>query len=264
MARSRTLLSATLILGGVLLGLRTAPGRPATSAPGPAAPETSFVQLGSGEQAAGAFVAWPAGRQAAPGIVVVHEWWGLNGQIRDVARRLSSQGYIAIVPDLYHGKVASDPMKAHELVRGLEETEALGTLEAAVAWVRAQPRGAKSRVGVIGFCMGGGLAQNLALQDPGVSAVVMFYGSPETDPEKLAKLKGALQAHYGELDEGIPVKRVDEFRAAFQKSGRSAEIYVYPGAGHAFMHEGLPSYRPDAARQAWARTLSFFQKHLRG
>jgi carboxymethylenebutenolidase len=264
MHRSRTLLAATLTLGGVLLGSRAVPGRPAASGVRPAAPETSFVQLGSGEQAAGAFVAWPAGRQVAPGIVVVHEWWGLNGQIREVARKLSSQGYLAIVPDLYHGKVASDPMKAHELMRGLEDAEALGTLEAAVAWVRAQPRAAKSRVGVLGFCMGGGLAQGLALQDPGVSAAVMFYGGPQTDPEKLAKLKGALQAHFGEQDEGIPMKRVDEFRAAFQKAGRSAEIYVYPGAGHAFMHDGLPSYRPDAARQAWARTLAFFQKHLRG
>lgn len=264
MHRSRTLLAATLILGGVLLGSHAAPGRSATAAPKPAAAETSFVQLGSGEQVEGAFVSWPAGNQAAPGIVVVHEWWGLNGQIRQVAKRLSSQGYVAIVPDLYHGKVADDPMRAHELMRGLEDEEALGTLEAAVAWLRAQPRGAKSRVGVLGFCMGGGLAQNLALQDPGVSAAVMFYGGPQTDPEKLAKLKGALQAHFGEQDEGIPIKRVDEFRAAFQKAGRSAEIYVYPGAGHAFMHDGLPSYRPDAARQAWARTLAFLQKHLRG
>jgi len=264
MRHPRILLAAVLLLGGALPATHAAPGRSAASAPKAAAAETSFVQLGSGDQVAGAFVASPAGRQASPGIVVVHEWWGLNGQIREVAQRLASQGYLAIVPDLYHGKVADDPMKAHELMRGLEEPEAMRTLEAAVAWLRAQPRAAKSRVGVIGFCMGGGLAQNLALADPSVSAAVMFYGGPETDPEKLARLKGALQAHFGADDEGIPVKRVDEFRAAFQKAGKSAEIYVYPGAGHAFMHEGLPSYRPDAARQAWARTLAFLQKHLRG
>lgn len=264
MDRSRTLAAAALLLGSILLGAPDAPGRAAPSGSKPAAPETSFVHVGSGEQAAGAFVAWPPGTQAAPAIVVVHEWWGLNSQIRALARRLSSQGYLVIVPDLYHGKVASDPMKAHELMRGLESTEALGTLEAAVAWVRAQPRAAKSRVGVIGFCMGGGLALGLGLQDPSIAATVMFYGSPETDPEKLAKLKGALQGHFGELDEGIPRKRVDEFRAALQKAGKSAEIYTYPGAGHAFMHDGVESYRPDAARQAWARMLAFFQKRLRG
>jgi carboxymethylenebutenolidase len=263
MLRTMTWAAVLLFAGGVLLGAR-APGRPAGSGSRSTAPETSFVQVGGGDQAAGAFVAWPAGNQAAPAIVVVHEWWGLNDQIRAVARRLSGQGYVAIVPDLYHGKVASDPMKAHELMRGLDEAEALGTLEAAAAWVRAQPRVAKSRVGTIGFCMGGGLAQHLALQDSGVAAAVMFYGSPETDPEKLAQLKGALQAHFGVEDEGIPMKRVDEFRAAFEKAGKSAEIYTYPGAGHAFMHDGLPSFRPDAARQAWARTLAFLQKHLRG
>ncbi len=196
--------------------------------------------------------------------MVVHEWWGLNGQIRDVARRLAMQGYLAIVPDLYHGKVADDPMMAHELVRGLEDSEALVTLEEAVAWLRAQPRAAKSRIGVIGFCVGGGLAQNLALQDSSLAAVAMFYGTPETDPARLAKLRGALQAHFGEQDEGIPAQRVNAFRAAFRSIGRSAEIYVYPGAGHAFMHDGAPSYRPDAARQAWARTLAFFQKRLKG
>jgi carboxymethylenebutenolidase len=254
--RSRNLFVAALVLGSTLAGVRAAPARSA-------APETSYVHLGSGEGIAGAFVAWPAGAKPAPAIIVVHEWWGLNSQIREVARRLSSQGYLAIVPDLYHGKVASDPMRAHELMRGLDRSEALGTLEAAAAWVRAQPRAAKSRVGAIGFCMGGGLAQDLALQDAGVAAVVMFYGGPESDPAKLARLKGALQAHFGEQDDGIPIKRVDEFRAALQKAGKSADIYVYPGAGHAFMHEGLPSFRPDAARQAWARTLAFFQKHLR-
>jgi carboxymethylenebutenolidase len=259
----RVLSAAALVLGITLAGFRAAPARPAAPGPRSAVPETSFVQIGSGEHIAGAYVAWPAGDRAAPAIIVVHEWWGLNGQIRDVARRLANQGYLVIVPDLYHGKVTSDPMKAHELMRGLEEKEALGTLEASAGWLRAQPRAVKSRVGVIGFCMGGGLAQGLALQDAGVAAVVMFYGGPETDPAKLANLKGALQAHFGEQDEGIPVKRVEEFRAALQKAGRGADIYVYPGAGHAFMHEGLPSYRPDAARQAWARTLAFFQKHLR-
>lgn len=257
-------MATTLTAIVVLLVSRALPGRSATSPPKSTAPETTFVQIGSGDAAEGAFVAWPPGDKPAPGIVVVHEWWGLNGQIRDVGRRLAGQGYLVIVPDLYHGKVASDPMKAHELMRGVEEKEALETLEAAVGWLRDQPRAAKSRAGVIGFCMGGGLAQNLALQDSSLAAAVMFYGTPETDPERLAQLKGALQAHFGEQDEGIPVKRVDEFRAAFQKIGKKAEIYVYPGAGHAFMHDGLPSFRPDAARQAWARTLAFFQKHLRG
>ncbi|HEY6865629.1 MAG TPA: dienelactone hydrolase family protein [Candidatus Eisenbacteria bacterium] len=264
MSRSRLLLAATLTAIVALLASRTIPGLSAASAPKSTAPETTFVQLGSGDAAESAFVATPPGDKPLPGIVVVHEWWGLNGQIRDVGRRLANQGYLAIVPDLYHGKVADDPMKAHELTRGLVDKEAIATLEQAVAWLRAQPRVAKSRVGVIGFCMGGGLALQVGLEDPGLSAVVMFYGAPETDPERLAQLKGALQGHFGEQDQGIPPKRVEEFRDALKKIGKTAEIYEYPGAGHAFMHDGAESYRPDAARQAWARTLAFFQKYLRG
>ena len=254
---------AILIVVGALALSRLAPGRSTPAPVKSAGPDTSIVQIGSGDQAEDAFVAWPGGNGAVPAVVVVQEWWGLNAQIRDVARRLALQGYLVIVPDLYHGKVPTDPMEAHELSRALDDKEALATLEAAAGWLRAQSRAAKSRVGVMGFCMGGGLALGLGLQDPGIAATVMFYGRPENDPEVLGKLKGALQAHFGEQDQGITEKAIDSFRAALQKAGRPAEIYVYPGAGHAFMHEGQDSYRPDAARQAWARTLSFLQKYLR-
>ena len=263
MPRSRSILVAALIAAVALLAARFVPAKSGASAAGPGA-DTSFVRIGRGEGSAGAFVARPGGSQPVPAIVVVHEWWGLNGQIRNLATRLARQGYIAIVPDLYHGKVADDPMRAHELVRGLEQDEALATLGAAVAWIRAQPRTAKSKIAAIGFCMGGGLAQAMGLRGDDIAAVIMFYGTPESDPERLAKLRVPLQAHFGEQDDGIPRKRVDEFRSALEKLGKTHDVYVYPGAGHAFMHDGAPSYRPDAARQAWARTLAFLQKHLKG
>ncbi len=210
-----------------------------------------------------AFVVWPPGKGTAPAVIVVHEWWGLNSQIREVARKLGRQGYVAIVPDLYHGKVAGDAESAHELSRALDEAEALADLEAAVAWLRAQPRSAKGRIGVVGFCMGGSLSQSLALRSSQISAAVMFYGRPETDPAKLATLRAPLLGHFGAEDGGIAVARVEEMRGALAKAGKTAEIFVYPGAGHAFMHEGRPSYHPDAARQAWARTLAFLQKLLK-
>ena len=263
MPRSRSIWAAALIAAGALLAARFVPAKSGASASGPGA-DTSFVRIGRGEGSAGAFVARPGGSQPVPAIVVVHEWWGLNGQIRSLATRLARQGYIAIVPDLYHGKIADDPMKAHELTRGLDRDEALGTLAAAVAWIRAQPRTARSKIAAIGFCMGGGLAQEMGLRGTGVAAVVMFYGVPETDEQRLAKLDAPLQAHFGEQDDGIPGKRVDEFRSTLEKLGKTHEVYIYPGAGHAFMHDGQPSYRPDAARQAWARTLAFLQKHLKG
>ena len=227
-------------------------------------PDTSRVHLGSPDGGADAFAASPPGQGSAPGVVVVIEWWGLNSQIRDVARRLARQGYVAIVPDLYHGKVTDDPEQAHVLLRGLEPKTALADLDSAVQWLRAQPRTAKGKIGVVGFCMGGSYSLELALQNPEIAAAVMFYGTPETDPEKLAPLKAPLQGHFGADDEGITSERVAEFKAALEKAGKAADIYVYPGAGHAFMHEGRASYRPDAAKQAWARTLAFLQKYLKG
>jgi carboxymethylenebutenolidase len=248
---------AIIVLASMLLWVAGAAAANAQSS------DTSRVHLGPPEGGADAFVAWPSGKAAAPGIVVVQEWWGLNAQIRDVARRLAKEGYVAIVPDLYHGKVTTDPEQAHVLLRGLESDVALRDLGNAVTWLRAEPRVGKKRIGVVGFCMGGGLAQALALNNSEISAVVMFYGLTATDAKSLAALHGPLQGHFGELDDGIPIAKVEELRAGLKQAGKSGEVYLYSGAGHAFMNDTRPSYHPDAARQGWARMLAFFQKNLR-
>lgn len=235
-----------------------------TAFPALAAPaDTSRVHLGAPGSGTDAFVAWPAGKDAAPAVIVVHEWWGLNGQIREVARRLSRQGYVAIVPDLYHGKTADDPERAHVLMRGMDADVALEDLRSAARWLRGQPRTAKSRIGAIGFCMGGSLAQQLAFNSDELAATVMFYGPPETDRAKLAGLGAPLQGHFGAADDGIPPAKVAALRDGLKAARKTADIYVYPGAPHAFMHDGRDSYRPDAAMQAWARTLAFLQKYLK-
>ena len=244
-------------------GASIAGAAPARS-PAPASADTSRVHLGPAEAGTDAFVAWPAGAKSAPAVIVIQEWWGLNSQIREIARRLARQGYVAIAPDLYHGIVAEDPELAHTLARELDDDRALLDLDQALRWLKAQGRTAKSRVGVVGFCLGGGLAEQFALHQSGVAAAVMYYGHPVTNPETLAALKAPLQGHFGAEDRGIPPDSVAAFRAALAAAGKNAEIYLYPGAGHAFMHEGRQSYHPDAARQAWTRTLAFFQKYLKG
>lgn len=226
--------------------------------------DTARVQLGAPGTGTSAFVAWPAGKGAAPAVVIAHEWWGLNGQIRGVARRLAQEGYVAIVPDLYHGQVAGDPEYAHELMRGLDEDAAVADMDAAVSWLRTQSRVDGKHIGVIGFCMGGRFSQLLALRRPDLAAAVMFYGRPEKDPLKLAALNVPLQGHFGGEDRGIGADQVEALKAGLAKAGKPVDIYVYPGAGHAFMNEGQPSYHPDAAKQGWARALQFFQKHLKG
>lgn len=159
---------------------------------------------------------------------------------------------------------AGDLEYAHELSRGLDENKALGDLDAAAGWLRAQSRVDWQRIGVVGFCMGGRLSELMALHSPDLAAAVMFYGRPESDAGKLAALKAPLQGHFGGEDRGIGPDQVAALRAALAKAGKTGDIYVYAGAGHAFMHEGRPSYHADAARQAWARTLQFFQKYLKG
>ena len=253
-----------LCASGVALLVASPPPAPSAWAKPVAADNPSMVRVGPANAGTEAFVAWPTGTAPAPAVIVVHEWWGLDAHIKDVARRLARQGYVAIVPDLYHGKVAEDPERAHELMRGLEDSRVMAELDAARAWLRAQPRCARTRRGVIGFCVGGGISLRYALRGSDLSAAVMFYGPPETDADKLASLKSPLQGHFGADDEGIGPDRVQAFSAALRKAGKEAEIYQYSGAGHAFMHEGLPSYQADAARVAWARTLAFFQKYLKG
>jgi len=230
--------------------------------PRPIQPDTARVQLGAtGPEA---FVAYPPGEGGAPGVVIVHEWWGLNAQIRELARRLARQGYVAIVPDLYGGKVATDGETAHVLARGLDEAEALETIDAAGRWLEKEPRVAKRRRGVMGFCMGGGLALKAGLRDPSLAAVVMFYGPPESRADLLASLQAPLLGHFGAEDQGISVERVEAFGRTLKGAGKVADVHVYAGAGHAFMNEEQAGYRPEAARLAWVRTLDFLQKHVKG
>ncbi|HEY2955240.1 MAG TPA: dienelactone hydrolase family protein [Candidatus Eisenbacteria bacterium] len=256
-AGAALLLTACATLAGAAPARKPAPAATVTAA------DTSRVHLGPAGASTDAFVALPPGSGNVPGVVVIQEWWGLNGQIREIARRLAKEGYVAIAPDLYHGKVTSDPEMAHTLMRGLDENRALVDLNEAARWLAAQPRTAGRRMGVVGFCMGGRLAELFALGDSSLAAAVMFYGYPETRPDRLAALRAPLQGHFGAEDQGIPPDSVAAFQAALSSAGKFAEIHLYPGAGHAFMHEGRKSYRADAAKQAWARTLAFFQKYLK-
>lgn len=223
--------------------------------------DTTQVRLNSSGSPV-AYVAWPPGKGKAPAVIVVHEWWGLNSQIRSVARRLAAEGYVAIVPDLYHGKSTDDPEQAHVLARGLETDAALADLDAAMAWLTGQQRVQGGRVAVLGFCMGGSIALEYGMHQQGVRAVVMFYGPPVTDAGRLVTLKAPVLAHFGQLDDGIPEAKVNDFRVAMSTAGRQAEIHVYPGAGHAFMNDARPSLHPESARRAWARTLAFLQKNV--
>ncbi|MBX3469386.1 MAG: dienelactone hydrolase family protein [Planctomycetes bacterium] len=200
------------------------------------------------------------GHVAQPaGVIVLQEWWGIVPHIEDVCRRLARQGYIALAPDLYHGKKTLDAAEAQHLMEGLDWARATKEIQGAVKHLRAQ---GCEKVGVVGFCMGGALTV-IASAHAGVDAAASFYGFP---PDK-----GAVDAKaaptvifFGEKEEYFSVPDAQAWADGQRARGVPAEVVTYPGAGHAFFNDTRPEvYRKDAAEDAWARTLAHFQQHLR-
>jgi carboxymethylenebutenolidase len=231
--------------------------------------EGRFVSLQVRGEAVKAYVTQPMRSGLYPGVVVVHEWWGLNGQIKGVADRTAEDGYVAIVPDLYRGKLGTDAGLAHELMRGLNENYALDVVQQAIEWLRASEAqtvkrapGQEMPVGVLGFCMGGRIALATALKPADIQSAVMFYGSVETQKEALKPLRVPLLGIFGNEDHGIPIDQIKAFEAALKESGKQATVLVYPGVGHAFFNEERPGYDKEVAFDAWERTRMFLKETL--
>jgi carboxymethylenebutenolidase len=214
-----------------------------------------------------AFVAEPADDGARPAVIVVQEWWGLNDHIRDVARRFAREGYFAIAPDLYSRqghKVATEPNLAAELMSGLKKEDGIADLLSTLESMRAQKQTQSSRIGIIGFCMGGSYALLLPCQTRELSAAAPFYGEIPPD-EKLKNLSCPILYVYGENDGWIQRKDVERLAAAQKKFGKQGEVKIYPGCSHGFFNDTRPDvYRPAEAKDAWEHTLKLFAANLRG
>jgi carboxymethylenebutenolidase len=245
-------------------------GGPATAAIAGPIQEGRIISYKVRDEQVQAYLVRPQKTGMMPGVVVIHEWWGLNDQIKRVADRLAEEGYMAIAPDLYRGKVGTDAGLAHELMRGLNENWAVDVVTGAVAQLRgvelrdrhgALPTG-RMPVGTVGFCMGGRISLATALAGADVQAAVMFYGSVETSKEALKPLSVPLLGIYGNEDRGIPLDQIRAFEAALKEAGKDATVLVYPGVGHAFFNEDRPSYDEEAAKDSWERTKMFFKKNL--
>jgi len=225
-----------------------------------------MVSYQSGSETVHGYLATPSGAAAKkPSIVVIHEWWGLNDWTKKKADEFAQQGYVALAPDLYRGKVATDGDTAHQLMRGMPDDRALRDMRAAVAFLKARPDVDASRVGAVGWCMGGGLALNLALAEPTLAGTVVYYGHLVTEPATIASLKVPLLGNFGGRDQGIPADSVREFETAAKKAGKSVDFKVYPDAGHAFASSSDPKvFRAADAKDADARTDAFFERVLKG
>ncbi len=222
------------------------------------------VSYKSGDETVHAILYSPEGKGPFPGIVVIHEWWGLNDWVKEQAGKLADQGYVALAIDLYRGKVADNPETAHELMRGVPEDRAKRDLHAAVAFLGSQPNVEADRLAAIGWCMGGGYALDVALQEPALKADVINYGRLATDPEALKKINASILGLFGAQDQGIPPEDVNRFAAQLKKLGKQVDVKIYADAGHAFENpNNKTGYRPEDAADAWKRTVDFLSVNLK-
>jgi carboxymethylenebutenolidase len=226
-------------------------------------PEGKMISYKSDGEMVSGFLVTPEGKGPFPAIVVIHEWWGLNDQIKGEAKKLAKEGYVALAVDLYRGKVATDPEEAHELSRGLPEDRAVRDMLAAVSYLKTLPNVKKDKIGSIGWCMGGGYSLSLAVNSPDLTACVVYYGRLLTDKDQLRKIKASVIGFFGEEDRGIPPSSAKAFEKDMKALEKDVSTYIYPGAGHAFANEKRPSYNANAARDSWEKTLVFFEKKLK-
>lgn len=217
----------------------------------------------SGASVAG-FLATPAaGAQGHPALILIHEWWGLNDNVRAMARQFAAKGYTALAVDLYNGQSAGTPEQARELMMAAmqDRGSAEANLASAMAYLREQL--GVSRVATLGWCFGGGWSLNASLLMPEkVDATVIYYGRLVTDPEALQVLKSPVLGFFGALDRGIPVADVEAFQAALGKLGKRAEIHIYPDADHAFANPSGTRYNAAAADDAWNKLMVFLEREL--
>jgi carboxymethylenebutenolidase len=209
------------------------------------------------------YLAVPAGG-TGPGVVVIQEWWGLVDHIKDVCERFAREGFVALAPDLYRGEKTTQPDEAARLMMAMQIDRAAKDMSGAVDAVRERSRGDK--VGVVGFCMGGGLALVLAAKRPdAVAAAVPFYGLvpwPDARPD-YAAMTAAVQGHYASLDSYNSPEAVSDLESQLHAQGKEATIYMYEGAEHAFFNDDRPEvHHPEAAAQAWQRTVDFLRSKL--
>lgn len=225
--------------------------------------KTGYIKYPGATGEVRAQLARPKGGAKLPGVVVVHENRGLNPHIEDVARRVALEGFLALAPDALSpvGGTPEDSDKARSLIGQLDGQSTVNNYIAAVKYLHYHPE-STGKVGIIGFCWGGGVANQVAVKTPDLTAAVPFYGI-QPAPEDVAKIKASLLLHYAGLDERIN-KGIPAFEAALKEASIDYRIYMYEGAKHAFLNDtNAARYNREAAQLAWQRTISFLKERLK-
>lgn len=204
-------------------------------------------------------------QESLPALIVIHEWWGLNDNIKAMTRQLAAEGYTALAVDLYRGQGAETPEKARELVTQASSNpkQLEDNLKAAYQYLQQEQKAPK--IASIGWCFGGTWSLNTALLFPDqLDATVIYYGGEiTTDPDQLKQLQMPILGIFGELDQNPPVETVKRFEQVLNSLNKSAEIYIYEKAEHAFANPSGTRYNAEAAKDAWTKTTAFLEKHLK-
>ncbi|MCP5370845.1 MAG: dienelactone hydrolase family protein [Hyphomicrobiales bacterium] len=213
-----------------------------------------------GGKSVSAALALPAATPA-PAVLLIHEWWGLNDQIKSVAAELAKQGYVALAVDLYGGKVAGTPddARAYTQMVGKDPDTAVDTLRSWLRWLKKNEK-VNGKLGTVGWCFGGGWSLNASMAEP-VDATVVYYGKVDQPADRLARLKGPVQGHFATQDQWINKAMVGKFEAAMAEAKKPYQNYWYD-ANHAFANPTQSRYDAADAELAWTRTLDFFKQHL--
>ena len=223
---------------------------------------SSVAFAGASGQVAGYLVRPAKASGKLPAVVVIHENRGLNDHIKDIARRLAVENFMALAPDLLSvaGGTPADENAAAQLIGKLDATRTVGDLVAAAAYVRARAD-STGRVGAVGFCWGAGMTNQLAVHDPLLAAAVAYYG-PQPGAADAAKIKARLMLHYAGLDQRIDAG-IPAYEAALKAAGVDYQLFMYEGANHAFNNDtSAARYDKPAAELAWSRTIAFLKKTL--
>jgi len=223
---------------------------------------SKHIEFKAAAMACGGELAEPGGGEKVGAVVVVQEWHGINDEMRAKVDRFAGEGFIALAPDLYHGKVTTDDAEASKLMATLDFAGAVREIGAAVQWLKGQPR-SNGKVAVLGFCMGGALTLAAAATLPGIACAVPFYGIPDLSKLDLSKVTAPIQAHFAEHDDWASPQKARLIEAELKAKGKSIELHVYEGAGHAFMRDSdTTKYHEPSAKKAWPRTVAFLREHV--
>jgi len=194
-----------------------------------------------------------------PAVIVIHEWWGLNKHIRETADALAAKGYTALAVDLYEGKVATTPEESRAAMKAVDADKALGSLRAAVAWLR---QGNPARpVGSLGWCFGGGWSARLAMNEPLLNACVIYYGTVSSEPAEVGGITCPVLGIFAEKDASITPRMATEFKEAAESVGVSVELHIFD-ADHAFANPSGSRFDAEDAAKAWELTYDFLSKNL--